>query len=255
MRRLLIVDDEPRQRRGLANLVRKLRPVLDVLEAGNGMEALDIIAKTLPDAVLSDIRMPMGDGFLLGEKLRELNPDIALAYVSAHEEFDYATRALRLGATEYLLKPYTIERVEATIAALEQKAEQQRYAPPRTQLRTEQVEPHIEHCIAYIREHFDKPLILSELGELFYFSPNYLSALIKSHTGVAFKQYLQALRMEAALARLGSSDERVSDIAQRVGFADPAYFNRIFKKQYGVSPDSYRRSVKSRLAADEEKRP
>jgi two-component system response regulator YesN len=111
--------------------------------------------------------------------------------------------------------------------------------------RCEHTEEYIQSSIAYIKEHFDQPLTLGDLGERFYFSPNYLSALIKSRTGVPFKQYLQTLRMEKAVARLRYSDEKVADIALSVGFSDPAYFNRIFKKQYGVSPDSYRRNIKS----------
>ena len=110
----------------------------------------------------------------------------------------------------------------------------------------EHTEEYIQSSIEYIKEHFQKPLTLSELGERFYFSPNYLSALIKSRTGVPFKQYLQTLRMDAAVTLLRDSDEKVSDISQEVGFADPAYFNRIFKKQFGISPDSYRRNIKSR---------
>lgn len=526
MKKLLIADDEPRQRRGLARLVQSLRPELAVLEAANGQEAIRIAQEQSPDAVLSDIRMPMGDGFELGEKLLEIKPDIVVAYVSAYEDFQYAARALRLGAVEYLLKPYTPEQVEATLLALEQNVSkrqkmrqayhqldhtldawreqrllalltraltseeradmesilpiheggyvliaqvvdddfeiwsaddsletreqlknwlvsllpgliccplseeslslagvcpgslppaelearlqgllrdmaggfpvhvlialsdpmqsiagdaeraykqarfaasfrfynpegglisyhavaplrsrelpylfryeqallqkltdaseegldglieemfayldaQMRYAPEKLlrrlyqvcqsmisgiesrlpemafgrlwadaaavfselntygelkenfrQLmhaavsaqmleRSEHTEEHILSSIAYIKEHFAQPLTLSDLGERFYFSPNYLSALIKSRTGVPFKQYLQTIRMEAAMASLRTSDDKVADIAQAVGFADPAYFNRIFKKQYGVSPDSYRRNVKSRLS-------
>lgn len=126
MNRILIADDEPRQLRGLAGIVQGLRPNIKILTARNGQEALNLTRQNTPDAVLTDIRMPVLDGLDFCDTIQKEFPQIVVALVSAYEEFEYAARALRIGAVEYLIKPYSIEQVEATLRSIEQQVERRR---------------------------------------------------------------------------------------------------------------------------------
>jgi two-component system response regulator YesN len=124
MYRLLIVDDEPRHRDGLANLIGKLRPDYHVFKAKNGNEALGIIADNPIDIVFSDIRMPQMDGLQLLEHLDSYDKPPILVVLSGYRQFEYAQKAISLGVCEYLLKPvdaatmkHTLEKIEREITA------------------------------------------------------------------------------------------------------------------------------------------
>ncbi|MBA2936799.1 response regulator [Paenibacillus sp. CGMCC 1.16610] len=124
MYRLLIVDDEPRHRDGLANLIGKLRPEYHVFKAKNGNEALGLMADNPIDIVFSDIRMPQMDGLQLLEHLDAYEKPPILVVLSGYRQFEYAQKAISLGVCEYLLKPVdaatlknTLEKIEREITA------------------------------------------------------------------------------------------------------------------------------------------
>jgi len=71
-----------------------------------------------------------------------------------------------------------------------------------------------------------------------------LRRLFKKHTGKTPSEFLLELRMAVAAKKIVETDERISDIAYRVGIQDPNYFTRIFKKNFGVTPYTYRERVK-----------
>lgn len=122
--KILIVDDEPRHRRGMKNMIQTLRPSDLVMVANDGAAALELIRQERPDVVLTDIRMPNMDGLAF---LGRLENDIAkpkIVMVSAYDRFEYAQTAMRHGAYDYLLKPVDedkvenlLQRVEATLCA------------------------------------------------------------------------------------------------------------------------------------------
>ena len=103
---LVIVEDEEIIRRGLVCTIDWLKMGARVVgEAANGREALQVIQKTRPQVVLTDIKMPVMDGIALTEALRaEKNPPQVI-YLTSYADFSYAQTALHLGVCDYLLKP------------------------------------------------------------------------------------------------------------------------------------------------------
>ncbi len=95
-------------------------------EAHNGREALSLIKELKPDVVFTDIRMPVMDGLELISELKHTHPDIHFIIISGYDEFEYARRAMRLGVTEYVLKPVTQdvidEILDKTVIAINEKA-------------------------------------------------------------------------------------------------------------------------------------
>jgi len=82
---------------------------------------------------------------------------------------------------------------------------------------------------------------LKSLAGGFNVSPAYLGQLFKEETGKYFNDYLTQARLQASRALLLDTDMRIAEIVQRVGIPNQSYFNRIFKKTYGVSPMEFRR--------------
>jgi len=110
-KRVLVVDDHPLMREGIAQWIRRA-PDLEVCgEAGSAAEALALAAKTRPDLVLTDIALPGRDGLELIKDLRASHPSIPVLVLSMHEESLYAGRALRAGARGYLMKRAGGDRV------------------------------------------------------------------------------------------------------------------------------------------------
>lgn len=107
--KLLIVDDESWFRDGLMMLISNEQLGWEVIgEASDGEEALAIIETSKPDLIITDIHMPVVDGLMLTEQLSKLNSDIMVIILTGYRDFEYARRALRYGAVDFLLKPMSI---------------------------------------------------------------------------------------------------------------------------------------------------
>jgi DNA-binding NarL/FixJ family response regulator len=103
-RRVLIVDDHPMMRTGLAQLIDNEADLKVGAEADNAGEAINAVAKQKFDLALVDISLPDKNGLELIKDLRTLKPDLPILVVSMHDEMIYAERALRAGARGYIMK-------------------------------------------------------------------------------------------------------------------------------------------------------
>lgn len=114
MSRLLVADDD---RVVLFTLAEGLRQNgFEVLEARDGLQALDICKTDAPDLALLDIRMPGLDGLQLARRMVD-ETDVPFMFFSAHGDLDYVERAVRLGALGYLLKPLPVASIVPTLRA------------------------------------------------------------------------------------------------------------------------------------------
>lgn len=102
----------------------------------------------------------------------------------------------------------------------------------------------LRRIFKFIDENLHRDIDLTEAAEATFLSPNYLSQLLKKNTGQAFVHWLTGRRMERARDLLAHSSDRISTIAHFVGFSDEAYFTRRFHQRFGVSPSTYRRSIR-----------
>ncbi len=144
MIKLLIVDDEPPARVKLRRLLSAMPGIGPVLEAGNAVEALALIEQHRPDAALLDIEMPGQSGLELALAL----PDgMVCAFCTAFDQF--AVRAFDLNAVDYLLKPFTSERLAETMQRLRARLASSDRAPQRGALLTalQQLQPLSAHWL------------------------------------------------------------------------------------------------------------
>lgn len=152
----LVVDDEPRLRRVLVQLLES--DGFEVREAGNGVEALQVMETNPAPLVISDLRMPQMDGANLLRHLVQRWPDTAVLMVSAVADVDVAVKCLHEGALDYVSKPFNLEEVRARVdQALQRrllKLEVKNY-----QLQLEDSKRHLEAKVQVqarrIKEQFD----------------------------------------------------------------------------------------------------
>jgi DNA-binding NarL/FixJ family response regulator len=131
-RRVLLVDDHPFMRAGLAQLIER-QPDLRVSgEAGNPAEAFQSLAKAKPDLVLTDLTMPGRSGLEFIKDLKAAQPTLPILVVSMHDEAVFAERALRAGARGYIMKEAGGENL---LAAIRQVLRGEAYVSPRMSAR------------------------------------------------------------------------------------------------------------------------
>ncbi len=132
VKRIVIVDDHPVFREGLARVLNCEPDLQMVGEAGAARSAMDLIARTKPDGVLLDLSLPDKSGLELVKDLRTLYPTLGILIVSMHDETVYAERLLRAGADGYVMKE---ECPDSILKAIRQVLGRQTYVSSRMSAR------------------------------------------------------------------------------------------------------------------------
>ncbi len=94
----------------------------------------------------------------------------------------------------------------------------------------------------YIHNHYVENIDLNTAAKMVNISPSHLSALFKKETGQNFSSYLIEFRMQAARRLLANSDICIYEIAELTGYSNASYFGKAFKKQFGISPEEFRKT-------------
>jgi two-component system KDP operon response regulator KdpE len=118
-KKLLIIEDD-------ADLVRALQLYFsanyEVVTAANGLEGLQVLYNERPDIVILDIAMPKMDGWEVCRRIRELS-DVPIVILTARVQEDERVRGLRLGADDYVVKPFSLKELEARLEAVLRRAQ------------------------------------------------------------------------------------------------------------------------------------
>ncbi|MEK3881988.1 response regulator [Paenibacillus sp. PL2-23] len=253
MFKVLLVEDEEMIRKGLRFTFDWMRAGCVVVgEAENGEEGLRQIAALRPDIVIVDVNMPLMDGISMIEHSVE---EATCSYIilSGYDEFRLAKDAIRLGVTEYLLKPLEQEQLLAALERAKRQVEMKRqYAVLKTSeagggeaLRASVMKlpgkstRYVTKMLQYVQEHYAEKISIKDLVEKLEVSATYLNQKFKSETSYTFNDFLNRYRIQKAMEMLQQSDEKVYAIAVDVGFKDYKYFIAIFKKYAGCTPSSY----------------
>ncbi|MBE5830654.1 MAG: response regulator [Butyrivibrio sp.] len=248
MIKVMIVDDEKYVRMGIKNDTDWALIGCEVVaEASNGEMALDMAGQFRPDLVISDIKMPKMDGIELAGRLLEKYPDTKVIFLTAYNEFEYARQAVRLGVSDYLLKPFHDGELEGAIQRLlhlhpnasAAQAELENEMIPLK--RKEEIENrYVQAAIEYIEKNYsDKDFSIGKLSESISVSEGHISRLFKAETEISINNYLTRYRIRKSMDFLKDVQSKVYEVAEKVGYQDIAYFSNTFKKLVGTAPSEY----------------
>jgi YesN/AraC family two-component response regulator len=242
---ILLVEDEKWVRTAIRKVIEKTNLHFQVVkEVTHGIEALDWLNNHKADLVFTDIRMPVMDGLALLNQIRDKQIRSDVVIISGYDDFDYAQKAIRMGVFDYLLKPVEQEDMEKClekwIANKEKQLDNEKEADE--ELKDELSS--IEQVLCYIKQSMPGDVSLKEAAQEVHLNASYLSRLFKEEVGKNFNEYVTELRMNEAERLLVRTSLRISEIAERLGYADLAYFTNSFKKNYGVTPSKYRKENK-----------
>ena len=103
----------------------------------------------------------------------------------------------------------------------------------------------IEKVKTYIQRNYQKELTQDFIASLFYLNRSYLSTLFRQKTGMKFIDYLNEVRIEKSKELLAGTSRKMYQVSRAVGYDNPKYFFRIFKKKTGITPEEYRKRFTS----------
>ena len=237
---IMIVEDEYLVRQGIASLVNYEQFGMQVIaQAENGREAWQKFQENPADILLTDINMPQMNGLELAKLVRDQVPTCHIVFLTGYDDFDYARTAIKLGADDYLLKPFSKDDVEEMLAKLQTKLNKERKKAQIQNLVDQGQRSELEEAIH--ERLADSELSLKSLASQLGFSPSYLSVLIKKELGLPFQDYLIQERMKKAKLLLLTTDLKIYEIAEQVGFEDMNYFSQRFKQVVGLTPRQFKK--------------
>ena len=240
--KIMIVDDEPKIRRGMKTLLEEQDGFEVIGIYDNAMSSLSDMAEKQPNVLITDTKMPEYSGLDLIEKIREKDKNLYIIILSGYGSFKYAQRAIRSGVYRYLTKPTNPRELISVLREIELKIE----GVNRTVSKSEENESVevgnllIRKALDYIELHYAEKIGLKTLSDALYISPNYFSDLFRRHMKVKFSDFLIEYRLKKACILLKKPEYKVSEISEMVGFRDSTYFSTVFKKTYNLTPLEYK---------------
>lgn len=131
--RVVVVEDEIRIREGIQGLLEMMGADYEFAGcAENGILGLQLIQKEKPDIVITDIRMPEMSGLEMLQEMQAQGISAKIIVLSAYSEFEYARQAMRLGVTEYLLKPISVDEFSKAMNHMKTQIEKEKSVEPRS---------------------------------------------------------------------------------------------------------------------------
>lgn len=219
----MIIDDEKAVSDVISYFMLKEQIPLEIAEiVHDGKRGKIILDTDTPHLVFIDIQMPYFNGL----ELMELFPQHKYIVITAFDLFQYAKKALQLGAIDYLLKPI---RKEDLLTAI-QRAVGHRYY-------RDEIADSIQHIL---QTQFSTRITLSDIANQLGYHPAYIARHYKKVTGSTVMEQLAAIRMQEAKILLQTTSDSVQQIAEQCGYVSESSFYRDFKKTYGITPFTMR---------------
>ena len=243
---MLIVDDSEDMVSFLGN---HFKEKYDVLTAGDGIEALDILRNREVNIIISDWMMPRMDGTELCRRVRldPMTSHIPFVMLTAKTDDDSKVESMDVGADTYIEKPFSVHYLEACIRnmlvirrRLIEKFSTQPLEPVTEIASNPTDNDFLLQMKQVIEENFsNSELNVNFLAERLNISRSGLFAKIKTLADVTPNEMIQIVRLKRAAQLLQENKYTVSEIGYMVGFSNPSYFTKCFQKQFGMRPSDY----------------
>ncbi|GAB3321969.1 hypothetical protein GCM10027299_17120 [Larkinella ripae] len=247
---VLVVEDHQELRQLIAD---SLSDTHRVLTAADGREGWEICQAELPDLVLSDVMMPVLDGYQLCGLIKETaqTNHIAVILLTAKTITESRLKGLATGANDYLTKPFDQQELQLRVANLLRYQESLRQYHKRQLDHAENLQlpvsenPFLSQLYQTMEKHLDDAkLSVEDLAVGLAMSSRTLNRKLSSLLGMTVSEFIRTYRLRKA-ATLLRAGHPVAETAYMVGFESPSYFGQCFKELFTLSPSDYIRSVVS----------
>jgi len=227
----------------------------------DGREGFEIASEIIPDLVITDVMMPFVDGFELCSQLRhdERTSHIPIIMLTAKADIESKMEGLEKGADVYLEKPFNREELLVRIKKLlELRKNLQQFYLKKAGLRNDvsttepvaAVEENSENktedeFVQRVREAVethvtDTGFTVEQLCKMVFMSHSQLHRKLDALTGCSPNKFIRIIRLNKAKELLMQPGNSIASIALDCGYNDPGYFARVFKQEYGITPQDWR---------------
>ena len=227
----------------------------------DGREGLEIATEIIPDLIITDVMMPFIDGFEMSLKLRtdERTSHIPIIMLTAKADVESKLKGLELGADAYLEKPFNKEELLIRIKKLlELRKKLQEYYSNKLMSENDKIilqEPGI-NLVNEVQENLfvkkAREVVEAHLAHNNFTVENLCSEVFMSHsqlhrkldalTGFSPVRFIRAIRLNKAKELLQNPENNISNVAFECGYQDAGYFARVFKQEFGTTPQEWRSS-------------
>ncbi len=229
--------------------------------AENGREGLEIAIEMIPDLIISDVMMPVMDGFEFCQKLKsdKRTDHIPVIILTARADLDSKLEGLEIGANAYLPKPFEKKELLLNIRNLFGLRDKLRQHYQNIAGIGESEEFNADNSVATkpedefvikVREIIevnigDFDFNVEQLAKELHLSHSQFGRKLDALTGFSPNRFIRFIRLKKAKELLKDQDLSITAVAYDCGFSDPSYFTRIFKKEFGKSPVEWRAQLTS----------
>jgi len=249
MYRLLIVDDEK-------DICENIKYLLDwsqynitsILTATSYTEAVSKAVDFQPHIALVDVSLGDHWGYELAEHLRSMGMQTVFCMISGYDDFNYVHKSMQATARDYLLKPINVKELRAFIERTIvrdlhgsiAKHPTAREVDPVLGVEYSQFSKITNKIILIVKSNYRSAQSLTSIAEIFNMSSKYIGRIFLKDTGIKFSEYLTAYRMIQARKLIENTQEKISVIANMVGYSQLNNFYVHFKNYYNISPSTLR---------------
>ncbi len=244
---ILVVEDD----RAVQELIAlALSDVYEVKRAATASEALTVLARETVAAVVLDYRLPDRTGLELLNDIRSAQPCLPVIMMTGYGSEWVCTSAFKLGVRDYLQKPVNLfELVHSVGQAVSTPSEGSGSGdaatggaelPVSSESLLGRADAPIQKVVLLIQRRYWDRLSLAQLAREAGMSKYRLSHRFTEVMGVSFREYLLRVRLERAKNLLVAGHTSITEVAQAVGFGDLPRFDKLFRRNTGVTPSAYR---------------
>lgn len=250
---LLMVDDSPDMCRFVHDY---FRGEYTVITASNGEVALERLEENdNVDLVVSDVNMPKMDGLELCKRIKtDLRwSHIPVILLTGRRGDQLEMEGLRLGADDYITKPFNVEMLRLRVKKfIEKRENRQRQFREKMDVAPSEItitsvdEQFIQRAIKICEDHMsDTEFSVEVLGQELSLSRTYLYKKLINITGKGPAEFIRTIRLKRGKQYLDQTTMPIADIALEIGYGNPKRFTENFKAEYGMSPSEYSRKVRA----------
>jgi DNA-binding response OmpR family regulator/nitrogen-specific signal transduction histidine kinase len=248
---ILLAEDNREMRNYIEQM---LEDDFKIETADNGKEAYEITRQINPDIILTDIMMPEMDGMELCERIKREQETchIPIIMLTAKGEDNDKISGLRTGADDYITKPFhpdellqKLKNIVTTRKRAWEKFQKGSILEPTDIAVTSFDEKFLKNAVVAVEEHIDDPdFDVSGLVSHTGMSRSVMYRKLKALTGQSANEFINTIRLKRAAQLLKKQKLSVSEITYMVGYNDPQYFSKCFKKQFGQTPSQFAAEAK-----------
>ncbi|WP_169304425.1 hybrid sensor histidine kinase/response regulator transcription factor [Pedobacter frigoris] len=240
---ILIIEDNEEIKEFISSFMGKH---YHIETSENGLEGWETAIELLPDLIICDVMMPIMDGLELCAKLKtdERTSHIPVVLLTARSSHTHQVSGLETGADAYITKPFSMELLQlnvrnllSTRVKMREKYSQEVSLQPQNITVNSTDHIFMTKIIQYIEtnmedQNFGVPELSVEMG----MSQPVLYKKVRALTDLSVNDFIKSIRLKKAAQLLELKTYTISEVSYLVGFNDPKYFSREFKKQFGETP-------------------